>query len=297
MRVLVTGVTGFIGAHVAAALVERGAEVHGTALAGAPRERLSALAPGVAVLEGDLAEPGQCREIVSSVRPEAVVHLAWYAEPGAYLTAVPQNLGSLRGGINLLQALVADGTCRRVVLAGTCLENMATPTPPVYAATKAAQHALAMGLSAASLSAACAHIHYLYGPWEDLRRMVPSVVRAAVRGEPIDVTAGTQPRDYVHVADVAAALCHILAAEITGRVDVCTGQPIHLREIFEEIGRATGRPDLIRVGARPEDDRTDWPSTGDAFPLLQLGWEPRYSLTEGIQQTTEWWATREGVSQ
>jgi nucleoside-diphosphate-sugar epimerase len=297
MRVLVTGVSGFIGAHVAAALVERGAEVHGAALAGVSRERLDALAPGVKVMEGDLAEPAECREIVSSVRPEAVIHLAWYAEPGAYLTAVPQNLGSLRGGVNLLQALVAEGTCRRVVLAGTCLENMATPTPPIYAAAKAAQHALAVGLAATGLSAACAHIYYLYGPWEDPRRVVPSVIRAVTRGESIDVTAGNKPRDYVHVVDVAAALCQVLAGEITGRVDICTGQPIHLREIFEEVGRATGRPELIRIGARPDDDRTDWPSTGDAFPLLQLGWEPRYSLTEGIQQTAEWWATREGVSQ
>jgi len=297
MRILVTGVTGFIGAHVAAAISARGGDVYGAALPGASRTRLDALAPSVEILAGDLAEPAWTRELVSGVRPDAVIHLAWYAEPGAYLTAIPQNLGSLRGGINLLQALVAEGTCRRVVVAGTCLENLATPRPTVYAAAKASQHALAMGLSATSLTAACAHIHYLYGPWEDERRVVPSVIRSALRGVPIDVTAGTQPRDYLHVEDVAAAMCAVATSDLTGRVDICTGQPIHLREIFEEIGRITGKPELIRIGARPDDDTMEWPSTGDAMPLLKTGWQPRYSLNEGIEQTAAWWAAQEGTAQ
>lgn len=295
MRVLVTGVTGFIGAHVAAALIGHGHEVQGAALPGASRERLEALARGLDVMEGDISEPAWCRELVTKLRPETVIHLAWYAEPGAYLTAIPQNMGSLRGSINLLQGLVAEGTCRRIVLAGTCLENMATSQPAVYAAAKAAQHSLAMGLSTSSLAAACAHIYYLYGPWEDERRVVPSVIRSVLHGEPVDTTAGSQPRDYLHVHDVAEALCAVAESDLTGRVDICTGQPIHLREIFEEIGRVTGKPDLIRIGRRAETDRTEWPSTGDAMPLLQIGWQPRYSLNQGITETTEWWASQEGV--
>lgn len=323
MRVLVTGVTGFIGAHVAAALAERGAQVYGAALPGAPRKRLHTLAGDLEVLEGDLADLAWCRELVATVRPEAVVHLAWYAEPGAYLTAVPENLSSLRGGINLLETLTDEGTCGRVVVAGTCLENVATPRPSIYAAAKAAQHALAVGLAASGLaasglagskptasgatasstaspapfSATCAHVFYLYGPWEDPRRVVPTVIGSVLRREPIDVTSGTRPRDYLHVEDVASALCAVLASDLEGRVDVCTGRPVPLREVFEEIGRATGRRDLIRTGARPAErgDRTEWPSTGDATPLLGTGWRPRYSLPEGIQQTTAWWSTRKGV--
>ncbi len=59
----------------------------------------------------------------------------------------------------------------------------------------------------------------------------------------------------------------------------------------------TATSHLIRIGGRADTDTVDWPSTGDAMPLLKTGWEPLYSLNEGIQQTTEWWAAQEGITQ
>jgi nucleoside-diphosphate-sugar epimerase len=293
MRILLTGATGFIGAYVARALVARGVEVHGLTLPGAPRDRLADVAPQIDLREGDLADAAWVRETVGSIAPEAAIQLAWYAEPRSYLRAIPQNLASLRGSLNLLDALAGGGTCRRVVVAGTCLENLATPRPTIYAAAKAAQHDVACGLDERGMSAACGHIHYLYGPWEDERRVIPTVTRALLRGEGIDVTAGTQSRDYLHVADVAEALCRIAESDLAGRVDICTGAPASLRDVFDEIGRATGRADLLRIGALSDSASTGWPATGDPAALLATGWRPRYSLKQGIQETTAWWATRE----
>jgi len=293
MRILLTGATGFIGAQVARALVQRGAEVHGLTLPGAPRDRLAGYDDGLVVEEGDLADFAWLRETVAAARPEAAIHLAWYAEPGAYLRAVPENLASLRGGANLIEALADSGTCRRLVLGGTCLENLATPSPTIYAAAKTAQHDLAAGLAGSSIAAACAHIHYLYGPWEDERRVVPAVIGSLLRGEPIELTSGRQARDYLHVADVAEALCRVVESELTGRVDICTGSPVTLRDVFEEIGRATGRTELLRIGARQEAESIGWPATGDPAALRSTGWRPRYDLRQGISETTEWWASRQ----
>ena len=256
MRLLLTGATGFIGAHVARALVERGAEVHGLTLPGAPRERIAALAPQVELIEGDLGDAAWVRATVGSIAPDAAIHLAWFAEPRLYLRAVPENLASLRGGVNLIEALADGGTCRRVVMAGTCLENMDTPRPTIYAAAKAAQHQLATGFGERSMSAACAHIFYLYGPWEDERRAIPTVTRSLLRG-------------------------------------ICTGSPVTLRRVFEEVAQATGRADLLRIGALPDSESTGWPATGDPAPMLTTGWRPRYNLKQGIQETTAWWTTRE----
>ena len=297
MRILLTGATGFIGSYVARALVARGVEVHGLTLPGAPRDRVSEIASQLDLREGDLADAAWVRETVGSIAPDASIHLAWYAEPREYLRAVPENLASLRGGINLLEALAEGGTCRRVVLAGTCLENFATPEPTIYAAAKRAQHELAAGFRERGISAACAHIHYLYGPWEDERRVIPTVTRSLLRGQGIDVTAGTQSRDYLHVADVAEALCRIVESDLTGRVDLCTGAPVMLRDVFEAIARATGRADLLRIGSLPDSESTPWPATGDPAALLATGWQPRYDLQQGIQETTAWWAARERIGQ
>jgi nucleoside-diphosphate-sugar epimerase len=297
MRILLTGATGFIGAHVARALIARGIEVHGMTLPGAPRYRLAEVASQMEIREGDLTDATWVRDAVRSIAPEATIHLAWYAEPRSYLRAVPENLASFRGGMNLLEALADGGKCRRVVLAGTCLENLTTPEPTIYAAAKAAQHRLAGGFTERSITAACAHIHYLYGPWEDERRVIPSVTRSLLRGEQIDVTDGLQSRDYLHVADVADALCRVAESELVGRVDICTGAPVKLRDVFEEIGRATGRAELLRIGALPGSESTGWPATGDPTALLITGWQPRYSLQQGIDQTTAWWSTHERSGQ
>ncbi len=66
------------------------------------------------------------------------------------------------------------------------------------------------------------------------------------------MTDGTQRRDYLHVADVAEALCRIAESDLTDRVDICTGEPVRLRDVFEAIARATGRAELIRTGALAE---------------------------------------------
>ena len=295
MRILLTGATGFIGAHVTRALVARGIEVHGMTLPGTPVYRLADVSSQLELHEGDLADATWVCNAIRSIAPEAAIHLAWYAEPRSYLRAVPENLASLRGGINLLEALADGGTCRRVVLAGTCLENLATPGPTIYAAAKAAQHRLALGFTARSMTAACAHIHYLYGPWEDERRVIPTVTRSLLHGEQIDVTDGIQSRDYLHVADVADALCRVAESDLAGRVDICTGTPVRLRDVFEEIARATGRAELLRIGALPDSESTGWPATGDPTALLTTGWQPRYNLQQGIQETTAWWATQERI--
>lgn len=297
MRILLTGATGFIGAHVARALLARGVEVHGMTLPGAPRDRLAEVASQLELREGDLSDVAWVRATIRSIAPAAAIHLAWYAEPRSYLRAVPENLASLRGGINLLEALAEGGTCRRVILAGTCLENLDTPGPTVYAAAKAAQHRLALGFTDRSMTAACAHIHYLYGPWEDERRVVPTVIRSLLHRERIDVTEGMQSRDYLHVADVADALCRVAESDLTGRVDICTGTAVRLRDVFEEIARATGGAELLRIGALEESESTQWPATGDPAPLLTTGWQPRYDLRQGIGETTAWWSTRERIDQ
>ncbi|HEX7490570.1 MAG TPA: NAD(P)-dependent oxidoreductase [Candidatus Limnocylindrales bacterium] len=297
MRILLSGATGFIGAHVARALVDKGIEVYGLTLPGAPRGRLVDIADQIEMHEGDLTDAGWVREIVSSIAPDSAIHLAWYAEPRTYLRAVPENLASLRGGMNLLEALADGGSCRRVVVAGTCLENMTTPQPTIYAAAKAAQHRLAMGFTDRLMTAACAHIHYLYGPGEDERRVIPSVTRSLLAGKAIDVTDGTLARDYLHVADVAEALVRVAQSELADRVDICAGTTVTLRAVFDEIGRATGRGDLIRLGALVDAGPTGWPATGDPTALLSTGWRPHYDLRQGIQEATDWWANRERIGQ
>jgi nucleoside-diphosphate-sugar epimerase len=315
MRVLVTGAAGFIGAHVVREALAAGHEVRAVVRTGASAPRLDAIAgtsgSGGSVARPtlvrlDLADRARTAAVLRSERPDAVIHLAWYAEPGKYRTALAENVASLEATAGLLVA-AADAGCGRVVLGGTCLEGDdgrdaadgpgtgagSAPDRPIYAAAKRAAHELGSGFGGAGLSVACGHVFYLYGPFEDERRVLPSVIRSVIAGQPIDTTTGTQTRDYLHVADVAAGFVALAGATVGGGVDICSGSLVTLADVLRIVGDETGRPDLIRIGALGPGDDSGHGAAGDPQPLRAIGWQPRHELRAGIRDTIGWWTARQ----
>lgn len=265
---------------------------------GASVHRLPAGASGLTTWPVDLSDGDAVASMFADVRPEAIIHLAWYAEPGAYLRDVERNLGSLENSLRLLRLASGGRSTKRVVLAGTCLERATGANAieePIYAVAKRALHDVAVRCQADGMQVTCAHIFSVFGPWEDERRAVPSVIRGLLAGRPVEVGQGTQLRDYVHVSDVARAFAAILEGDTGPTVDVCSGDARPLREVFEEIGRATGRSDLLRPGARATaaDERFD--AVGDPTPLRALGWRPALPFVQGMGETVAWWQAHDQV--
>jgi nucleoside-diphosphate-sugar epimerase len=302
-RVLLTGVTGFIGSHVARVLVEAGCDVHGLVRPGASRERIADLEGRLTIIEGDLAGlaiPG----VLATVAPEICLHLAWYAEPGRYLHATDENLASLGESLGLVEALAASG-CRRLVAAGTCAEYGApapgasvdelSPTCPLtpYARAKQQFHLAAEDVAAqAGMEMAWARLFFLYGPWEHPARIVPSAVLACLAGNPFPATGGEQVRDYLHVADAAGALWAVAASGLTGVVNVCSGEAVTLRAVLEAVEAATRRPGTVRFGERAYVPGEWMWMVGANAKLLETGWCPAFGLEEGIAEAVAWWRAR-----
>ncbi|MEA2902197.1 MAG: hypothetical protein QOH36_2084 [Actinomycetota bacterium] len=294
MKVLVTGGGGFIGSHVVRQLLAGDHEVHALVRPTAGLDRIADVVGLVTLWPVDLLDGPAVDAAVAAIGAEGALHLAWYAEPGSYLRDVPRNLASLESGVRLVRSLAA-GPTRRLVLSGTCLEA-ATPREradePIYAVAKRALHDVAVSATGGDLAVACAHVFSVFGPGEDPRRGLPSVIRSLLEGHPVDVGSGEQLRDYVLVTDVASALVDILESDVVGGIDVCRGEPRPLRQVFEEVGRATGGGHLLRIGARAQaaDDLFD--AVGDPSPLRALGWRPATSLPAQIDETVAWWRTR-----
>jgi nucleoside-diphosphate-sugar epimerase len=103
----------------------------------------------------------------------------------------------------------------------------------------------------AGLGVAWARLFNLTGPGEDPRRLVPMVVRSLLDGKPVSLSAGAQVRDFLDVADVAAALVALSDAGAEGSFNVCSGEALSLRELLGAVGERVGRVDLLRFGERP----------------------------------------------
>jgi nucleoside-diphosphate-sugar epimerase len=295
-RVLVTGAGGFIGRQTVPALRSRGFEVH--AVSSRPRPD----GDGVTWHVADLLSAGACEQLVERAACTHLLHLAWYAEPGAFWTS-PANVQWLEASLRLLSAFAAAGG-QRVVGAGTCAEydwstagvchETMTPLAPhtLYGECKRSLHAVAERMWAASGSPSLAwgRIFFLYGPHEHPQRLVPSVARALLDGREAACTDGRQQRDFMHCADVAEAFVALLDVETEGPVNIASGRAVTIAEVVSLVGEACGRPELVRLGALPSrPDDPDMLVADIARLQNEVGFTARRPLREGIFDTVAWW--------
>ncbi|BAX92333.1 NAD-dependent epimerase/dehydratase family protein [Mycobacterium shigaense] len=262
MTVTLTGATGFVGRHIVRSLLRRG---HSVRVLVRDPSHLRGI-PECGALEvvhtPDLfaEKAGRLEEMLQG--SETLVHAAWYAEPGQYLTS-PLNLRCLSGTLNLAEAFAAVGGARFVGL-GTCAEydfsagliTTETPLAPdtLYATCKAsAFQVLRSFLGAGDVSFAWCRIFYLYGEGEDERRLVPYIRRQLGAGEEVLLTRGDQVRDFLDVADAAQMIADVALGDQQGAVNICSGEGVTVRQLAERIADDYGRHDLLRFGARPDN--------------------------------------------
>lgn len=294
-RVLVTGGTGLIGAQLVPQLAERGHEVHVAA-------RRDAAMPGAAAAHPcDLLEPDAADALVAAVRPTHLVHLAWGVVPGSGFWTSPDNARWVEASLALLRAF-ADAGGERAVGAGSVAEytwaeglcsESETPVAPdtLYGVSKAAVQAVgAEWAREVGLSFAWGRIFWNYGPGEHPTRLVASVITNLLQGRPAPTSHGRQRRDYLHVADVAGAFAALLDSTVVGPVNVATGEPVELSEVVGLAARLIGREDLLRLGeieSPPGEAPLVYADVGRLRD--EVGFAPRYSLEQGLENTIEWW--------
>ncbi|MGH3909640.1 MAG: NAD-dependent epimerase/dehydratase family protein [Pseudonocardiaceae bacterium] len=302
MRVLVTGASGFVGYAVAALLVEQGHEV-----AGLTRSDSSVLPKGVHRIRGDLTRPETLPDAIVPV--DGVCHLAGRTrvresrgDPVGYWRA---NVG---GTLTLLDSLsVASAT--RLVLASTCgvygeqaaqpigETSAVQPSSPYGTSKLAADQASADLAATGAIGAISLRAFNIAGALQghsdpDQTRLIPRLLAVQQDRVPEMVVNGdgSAVRDFVHVADMAAAFVLALQACEPGTwrtYNVGSGRASTVREVISTVESVTGRPVTRRhaqAASEPQKLLAD-----NTLIRAELGWQPHRSGLDEI--ITDAWTT------
>jgi nucleoside-diphosphate-sugar epimerase len=294
-RVLVTGLSGFIGRHALPELILRGFEVH--AISSIERPDSVAVHWHQADL---LGKTNDVRSVVERIQPTHVLHLAWHTTPCSFWSS-PENEQWQAASTELFQHC-ADSGVQRIVGAGSCAEyawnetpcdERLTPLEPtsLYGQTKHATHtSLIQTSDEAGISAAWGRVFFMYGPGAHSNRMPGVVISALMNGEFANCSHGEQLRDFIHIRDAANALVSVLDSEITGPVNIASGDPVRIKDMVLTVADHFDARDRIRFGAVASNPNEPHEICANVERLRnELNWSPKFDLTSGIKDTVNWW--------
>jgi len=283
-RILVTGASGFVGRALLARLTADGFETHAVARA------LPAADAGDAIWHAvDLGSDEATRELVATVRPARIFHLASLVTGRRDVELVlPTLRANLLSTVHLLLAAERTGV-ERLVLAGSMEEPEPgeAPSSPYSAAKAAASGYGRLFHALYGVPVVTARIFMVYGPGQrDRTKLVPASILAALGGERPRISSGGRRVDWIYVDDVVAGLVALAEAPAAiGRtLDLGSGELASVREVAEEVCRQCGvdGPEIGALADRPLEAprRADCEAT-----FAACGFRSRMTLAEGISRT------------
>lgn len=315
MRVLVTGITGFVGSHLAELLLARGHTVVGTARWRSDTDNITHIQDRLELVEFDLRDAAGVRDVLADTRPEWIFHLAAQSFVQASWRSPQETISTnMLGQVNIMEALRDLGLNPPMLIAGSSEEyglvrpdevpitedNPLRPLSP-YGVSKVGQDLLAF------------QYHQSYGMHLIRSRAFNHTGprRGKVFAESnfawqlVEMERGHQEpvlrvgnlearRDYTDVRDMVRAYVLALEKGEPGEVyNICQGQAYSMQEIVDRLlgmTKLTVRLELDPSRLRPSDVPV---LLGDAGKFRgQTGWAPEIPIEQTLRDLLEYWRAR-----
>lgn len=308
MKILVTGGAGFIGSHIVDRYIGGDHEV-------AIIDDLSTgvknnINPRARFYQGSVADKNFVEEVIQKENPEILNHLAAHIHVGKSVSdPLFDATINIDGTINIMQALVKTGGCRKVIFSSTGgamygeqqtpfdEEMISAPLSPYGVSKRAGE--LYLGFYQAQYGIPYIALRYanVYGPRQNPHGEA-GVVSIFAKNilenlQPIINGDGKQTRDYVYVDDVATANILALNIDVSGFFNIGTGIETDVNKIFQLVNKyfETNWQEM-HGPARAGEQKTSSLSYKNAEQVL--GWAPSVNLEDGIKKTVEWFKQNPG---
>lgn len=313
-KVLVTGADGFIGSHLTEMLLEQGYKVKALSYYNSFNDWgwLNDIKhPELEVVTGDVRDPHFCKHITQDV--EIVFHLAaLIAIPYSYVAPDSYVDTNIKGTLNICQAAKENGVKKVLVTStsevyGTARyvpidENHPKQPQSPYSATKIGADAIAMSFyNAFALPVVLVRPFNTYGPRQSARAIIPTIITQIANGKK-EIKLGdlTPTRDFNFVKDTCKGFIELSKcdAAIGQEVNICSNNEISMRDTLKLIARLMNSDvkfieDQARIRPKNSEVFRLW---GDNAKIKSLtGYEPSYSLEEGLKETIAWFLDKDNL--
>ncbi len=302
---LVTGGAGFIGSHLTERLVAQGHSVRVLDnFSTGKRHNLQSVSHAIELVEGDIADPLQCRDAMDGV--DYCLHQAAVPSvPRSVSDPLRSNRANVDGSIAVFIA-ARDAGLRRVVAASSSSvygpradvpsrEDAAPDPASPYAVSKTAMEMYARVFAELyQMDIVCLRYFNVFGPRQDpasqYAAVVPLFIDRLLQGEPPEIHGdGEQSRDFSYIDNVVDANLRACETEgeLAGVYNVACGDSTTIRGLYDMLSDLTGVDIEPRhVDRRPGDIRR---SLADCTKARQaFGYEPRIDVREGLARTVAW---------
>ncbi len=301
MRCLVTGASGFLGSHLVRALLEGGHQVQAIVRGSSDLWRLRDVGHQCFRVTASLCDIASARDAIATFAPEVAFHFAWTGgNSSQFVDDAAQVLENVPGTIELTRILGEAG-CRTLVFAGSAVEygefsipaRESDPMRPanLYGSAKYAAEVLAQGLCRTYGMRFCGiRVFWTYGPMDDPRRLIPSLIEALLRGERPRLTEGRQLWDFLYIDDAVRGILALATTETAkGIFNLGSGSPVTIRDVADSIQNLIRPPFELIFGEVPYAPGQAMHLEADITRLrAATGWEPQIPLAEGLSRTVDW---------
>jgi nucleoside-diphosphate-sugar epimerase len=301
-KVLITGAYGFIGSHLVSPLLDEGAEVSVLVREHSNPWRLKEKLHHVCVYKGDVADSLRVSQIVHTIKPDFIFHLAAYGVDRMNKQIQQAIKTNIIGTVNIIEAAIA-ANCEKVINLGSSLEygysdqklseDMRLNPLDIYGSTKAASTILAHQIAkAGNLKLVTIRLFNTFGEKEAPQKLFSYVILQLLKDKEVKLSSGEQYRDYLYIENYIDGL--ILAAKNKNVqndiLNMGSGQALpikfYVQKLFQLIDPE--KKPLFGTISYTENDRML------AEPDIQkvkdtLKWQQRISLEEGMERTINWY--------
>lgn len=298
MRILLTGITGFVGQNVLPMIVREVPET----------EVLTLNIPADLEKARSMYPYPNCRHILTSeldevigFNPEIVIHLATVTTARNDTEIIkPMLAANIEFGVLLLDALTRCDALNLFVNTGSFAEYRYGPSvlndAYLYTATKSAfRHFVDYYSQLKGFKYVTVVPYSIYGGKPTVKRLIDYIVESIDAQEPVDMTAGEQILDFTHVCDLAGFYVHILK-HLNLFLNLNNGEEFHIgtgkgssiKELAAIVEKVYGKKCNIRWGGRPYRDRDIMYAVAPIAKNLSLvNWRAKVTVEQGIKMMKE----------